>query len=294
MTGPSIETTVARLCFPYGDPGGVTTAGATESTLLGLLLAKKDAVGAPVQTVCTRGSRPEVARVVGQLGLPAPVVLDTFDALPAALGRITMPTVVVLTVGTLDIGGIDPLREVGRVCRLRGTWTHVDAADGGVALFSDRLRPLLDGVELADSVALEFPTLNAGMLVVRSAESLLSVRPPDGPDIAEAFRARRHRLAAELEDRCDLAAEIADEIASRPRLRLLARPALSTVVFRPSGAGDDAVAELHARAQSGFPGLSRVNVASQTWLRLAVSDRAEHLRLLDLCSLSATALTPND
>ncbi|TCO52406.1 pyridoxal-dependent decarboxylase [Actinocrispum wychmicini] len=293
MTEPSIESTVARLCFPRGDPGGVTTAGGTESTLLGMLLAKKDAAGAPVQTVCTRGSRPEVARVVGQLGMPAPVMLDTFDALPAVLGRITAATVVVMTVGTADTGAIDPLREVARVCRLRGTWVHVDAADGGVALFSDRLRPLLAGVELADSVAFEFPSLEAGIVVVRTAESLLTVRPPAVPDISAVFRAKRHRLAADLEDRCDLAAEVADEIAARPRLRLLARPELSTVVFRPAGADDATVAEL-CRGLPGFTGLGRVNVAGRTWLRLAVSDRAEHLRLLDLCSLSATALTPND
>jgi L-2,4-diaminobutyrate decarboxylase len=289
MTEPSVESAVARLCFPRGEPGAVITGAEPGPTLLGLLLAKQDAGGMPVQAICTRGSRPGVARVVGQLGMPAPIVLDSFGALPEVLGKITTATAVVATVGTADTGAIDPLRAVAKICRLRGTWVHVDAADGGVALFSDRLRPLLDGLELADSVALELPELDAGMLAVRSAESLTHIRPPMHPDVSHAFRAHRHRLAADLEDRCDLASELADEICARPLLRLWDRPVLSTVVFRPGQADDDAVADLHRQLASS-PGLGRTSVDGRIWLKLAVSDRVEHLRLLELCSLSATGI----
>ena len=152
---------------------------------------------------------------------------------------------------------------------MRGTWVHVDAAESGAALFSDRLRPLLAGVELADSVAVGFPT--AGVLAVRSAESLTQVRPPAHPGVSVDTR----RLADELEDRCDLAVEVADAIRARPWLRLYAPPVLSTVVFRPTVGG---VPDLARRT-----GLELVH----GWLKLVVSDRAEHLRLLELCSLSA-------
>jgi hypothetical protein len=54
------------------------------------------------------------------------------------------------------------------------------------------------------------------------------------------------------------------------------------VVFRPALAGDDVVADLARRT-----GLEYVQVLGSGWLKLVVSDRAEHLRLLELCSLSA-------
>jgi L-2,4-diaminobutyrate decarboxylase len=273
---PSVESTVAQLCFPRGEPGGVVTAGATESTLLGLLIAMRDAAGAPVQVITTHGGRPAVARVIGQLGLPAPLVLDSFDTLPEVLGRVATATAVVATVGTADTGAIDPLQAVAKACRLRGTWMHVDAAEAGVALFSDRLRPLLAGVDMADSVGVEFP--GAGVLAVRSAESLTQVRPPAHPGISADPR----QLGAELADRCDLAVDVAAEISARSRLRLLQPPVLSTVVFRPALAGDDVVADLAQRT-----GLALVRAQGADWLKLVVSDRAEHLRLLELCSLSA-------
>src|SRR5262249_8667545 len=92
----------------------------------------------------------------------------------------------------------------------------------------------------------------------------------------------RHRLATDLEDRCDLAVEVAGVVSAGPRLSLLRPPVLSTVVFRPAHADSDAVAELSART-----GLVRVRAEGAEGLKLAVSDRVEDLRLLEVCSLSA-------
>jgi L-2,4-diaminobutyrate decarboxylase len=63
------------------------------------------------------------------------------------------------------------LREIGHFCRAEGLWLHVDGAHGASALLSDRLRPLLAGVELGDSLVwdahkmLRAPTLCAAVLV---------------------------------------------------------------------------------------------------------------------------------
>ncbi|XP_023248054.1 cysteine sulfinic acid decarboxylase [Copidosoma floridanum] len=62
------------------------------------------------------------------------------------------PMMVSATAGTTVLGAFDPLREVAGVCAEFGLWFHVDAAWGGGALVSGRHRPLLDGLELADSV----------------------------------------------------------------------------------------------------------------------------------------------
>jgi L-2,4-diaminobutyrate decarboxylase len=163
---------------------------------------------------------------------------------------------------------------------------HVDAGEAGVALFSDRLRPLLAGIEYADSVALDFPGLDAGLLVVRTAESLAHVRPPGNPGVSAAFRAHRHRLARDFEDRCDLAAELADEICERRSLRLWQRPALSTVVFRPARASS--VVQVHGQlVASGFA-VDMTNVDGLEWLKLAVTEHLEYLPLLDLAGSAVT------
>ena len=62
------------------------------------------------------------------------------------------PCCVIATSGTTVRGAFDPLREIADVCSNQNIWLHVDAAWGGSCLYSNKLRVLMDGVELADSV----------------------------------------------------------------------------------------------------------------------------------------------
>ena len=62
------------------------------------------------------------------------------------------PFCVIATSGTTVRGAFDPLREIAEICSNQNIWLHVDAAWGGSCLFSNKLRVLMDGVELADSV----------------------------------------------------------------------------------------------------------------------------------------------
>ena len=57
-----------------------------------------------------------------------------------------------ITVGT---GAIDPLAEIAAVCGREGLWFHVDGAIGALARITPELRPALDAVRLADSVAFD-------------------------------------------------------------------------------------------------------------------------------------------
>ncbi|GAB3683291.1 aminotransferase class I/II-fold pyridoxal phosphate-dependent enzyme [Saccharopolyspora tripterygii] len=92
-------------------------------------------------------------RVVGTdpdtLGMD-PRQLDELIAADVEAGAV--PTMVCATIGTTSTTAIDPVREIGEVCRERGVWLHVDAAYAGVAAVCPELRWINDGVaEFADS-----------------------------------------------------------------------------------------------------------------------------------------------
>jgi len=62
-----------------------------------------------------------------------------------------MPFFVLATVGTTSSNAIDPLAEIGPICRAEGLWLHVDAAMSGTAALCPEYRSIHDGVEFADS-----------------------------------------------------------------------------------------------------------------------------------------------
>jgi aromatic-L-amino-acid decarboxylase len=87
------------------------------------------------------------------------------------------PFMVVGTAGTTAAGVIDPLPELARFCRSEGLWFHVDAAWGGAAVISPRLRNYLGGVEAADSITCDAHKwfsvpMGAGMFFCRHPDAV--------------------------------------------------------------------------------------------------------------------------
>lgn len=76
-------------------------------------------------------------------------------ALAADVAAGVLPVAVVATAGTTNTGAIDPLRAVGETAREHDAWFHVDGAYGLPAILDDRVAPLYDGLELADSVIVD-------------------------------------------------------------------------------------------------------------------------------------------
>jgi glutamate/tyrosine decarboxylase-like PLP-dependent enzyme len=66
-----------------------------------------------------------------------------------------VPVMVVATAGTTSAGMIDPLHACADIARQQALWFHVDAAWGGAALASNRLRAVLGGIERADSITID-------------------------------------------------------------------------------------------------------------------------------------------
>ncbi|WP_329384551.1 pyridoxal phosphate-dependent decarboxylase family protein [Streptomyces sp. NBC_01716] len=310
-----LEELAGMLGYDPSEAAGVLTSGGTESNLMGLMLARDRVLGAASgrQIELTgvpragvgagAGARPRiltsaaahfsVQRAAALLGLGEdaviPVPVDTqlrmkpsalAATLEACVERGQLPVAIVATAGTTDTGAIDPLRECAELAAQYGAWLHVDAAYGGGALLSDRLAPLLDGIELADSVSLDWHKLGwqpaaAGVFLVRKSEtyaslarravylnpaddedagypsllglSLRTTRRADAFKIAVTLRTLGREGLGRLVDAChELAVAGARAVSAHPRLELHGEeagdPALTAFLFRyvPEGPADGA------------------------------------------------------
>lgn len=64
------------------------------------------------------------------------------------------PCCVVATVGTTSFASIDPVDEIGDICRNENIWFHIDGAYGGSAAVLDEMKYILKGIEKADSIVI--------------------------------------------------------------------------------------------------------------------------------------------
>jgi aromatic-L-amino-acid/L-tryptophan decarboxylase len=189
-----------RLGLPPGAGGLIVTGGAM-ANFIGLKGARDARLGAEVRLKGVRGLPPAtlyaseeahvvIRRAADMLGLGADAVravpvdaeqrmrVDALAAMvsdDAAAGAV--PIAVVATAGTTTTGSIDPLGAVADVAAEHGAWLHVDAAYGGAAVLADDLRPLLAGIERADSIALDphkwlYTPHSGGCVIVRDPARL--------------------------------------------------------------------------------------------------------------------------
>ena len=156
-----------------GEGGGVIQGTASEATLVAVLSARARAVREhreedPESSVMSRlvcyGSR-QAHSSVERAGMLAGVKMRllepdqelslTGDLLARAVEEDRaaglLPFCCVATLGTTNTCAFDDLPSLGSVCRDQGLWLHVDAAYAGSSFICPEFRPLLNGVELADS-----------------------------------------------------------------------------------------------------------------------------------------------
>jgi L-2,4-diaminobutyrate decarboxylase len=286
----------------------VTTGGTESNQLALLLARERAAGGPRVQVVCGANAHHSVRRAAWLLGLPEPVLIDTPAGVldPAAVDTVLdeLPgrPLLVATAGTTDTGAIDPLAELAQAAVRRGAELHVDAAYGGPLLFSRHHAAKLEGLQSAVSVTLDLHKLGwqpvaAGLLAVPDTaalrpldhraeylnpaddteaglpdllgRSLRTTRRPDILKVAVTLRALgRDGLAALVDAVCEHAAELAARVNRHPELTLYAPPVISTVLFRPTGASDEQVAQLRRRLMyDGRAVLGRARAGGRLWLK---------------------------
>ncbi|MER7662455.1 MULTISPECIES: aspartate aminotransferase family protein [unclassified Streptomyces] len=261
---------------------GVFTSGGTQSNLQALLLARQEAKTTDLgrlrifSSECSHFSVQKSATLLGlgpEAVVPIPVDRDkrmqTFF-LAAELERCAreglVPMAIVATAGTTDFGSIDPLPEIAELAQQYSTWMHVDAAYGCGLLVSPTRRHLLNGIEHADSVTVDyhksfFQPVSSSAVLVRDAATLghatyhadylnprrtVEERIPNQVD--KSLQTTRRFDALKLwmtlrvmgadgvgslfDEVCDLAATGWEILAADPRYDVVVQPQLSTLVYR--------------------------------------------------------------
>jgi aromatic-L-amino-acid/L-tryptophan decarboxylase len=73
------------------------------------------------------------------------------EAIDADFAAGRRPCFVCATIGTTSSTAVDPIAKIGRICRERGLWLHVDSAMAGTAALCPEFHSLQEGLEFADS-----------------------------------------------------------------------------------------------------------------------------------------------
>jgi len=204
------------------------------------------------------------------------------------------PACVVATVGTTSSGAVDPLKEIGEICRAHGLWLHVDAAWAGTAALLPEKRGILAGAELADSLVFNphkwmLTNFDCSAYFVRDPGALIrtfEIHPEYlrtgvdakvrnyrdwGIQLGRRFRALKlwfvvrsygvEGLQAMVREHIRLAGLFRDFVGSDARFELLAPVDLGLVCFRLNdGRGDPALDDLNRRF------LARINAAGPVFL----------------------------
>jgi L-2,4-diaminobutyrate decarboxylase len=277
------------------DADGIFTSGGTQSNLHALLLAREEAceiaakncelsqtkhdILPRLRILTSEASHFSVKKSAKLLGLSedAIIVIDTDSdrrMRSAALAREIeccrrenlVVMAVVATAGTTDFGSIDPLTHIADLCQWAGVWLHVDAAYGCGLLVSLTRRDLLDGIERADSVTVDYhksffqPVSSSAVLVrdravlrhatyyadylnpARMAQARIPNQVDKSIQTTRRFDALKlwltlrimgpDAVGALFDEVVDRAAQAWSLLTDDPRFQVVTKSQLSTVVFR--------------------------------------------------------------
>ncbi|UMO89568.1 aspartate aminotransferase family protein [Pectobacterium sp. PL64] len=321
-----IEWLRTQVGYQSGD-AGVFTSGGTQSNLMGLMLAR-DAFFArqghsiqqdglvgnlkKIKVFCSENAHFSVQKNMALLGLGYQCVtlvktdrfarMDLNDlaekvALAKANGEQILA--IVATAGTTDAGAIDPLRAIATLAAEHQIWVHVDAAWGGALLLSEKYRDYLDGIELVDSITLDFhkqffQTISCGAFLLKEArhyelmryqaaylnsefdeaqgvpnlvsKSLQTTRRFDALKLWMGLEALgQQQYAAIIDHGVTLAQQVAQYVDQHASLELVMQPQLASVLFRfrpqqLATADDVTIALLNQRIGDALLESGRANV----------------------------------
>ena len=314
--------------YPEGS-GGTLTSGGSLANLTAIVAAREardpDGGGAIYVTRFAHYCVDKALKIAGRGRAPKRVISTdsehrmSLDALESEIERDIAagirPWLVVASAGTVDTGAIDPLPKIADLCAKHGIWFHVDGAYGGLFAICDTGREKLNGIERADSVALDphktlFLPYGTGAVLVRDRNHLLEafsasadyIRPLGesavGPSPADLsgeltrhFRALRLWLPLQVagvaafraaqEEKLALARYLHMRLTELPNFDPGPEPQLSVVAFR-YGEDDTFNERLIQRLQrEGRVMLSGTRIEGKFYIRCAILSFRTHLEHVD-------------
>lgn len=215
------------------------------------------------------------------------------------------PMAVVATVGTTSTGSVDPVRNIGDLCRDAKIWLHIDAAYGGGFAMVPEYEWMKNGWELADSIVINphktvFVPLDFSVLYVRDLERLRRVFAlvPEylrgdtveaeknymdyGIQLGRRFRALkawviwrslgRAGVVRRLREQIRLANLLVDWIRSEDYFELAAQPSMGVICFRfvagirDAGPGSSTPATADKVDQLNGEIVERINASGRAYL----------------------------
>jgi L-2,4-diaminobutyrate decarboxylase len=187
---------------------GTAVSGGSAANLTGLLAARAKWLASPrrgrPRVLCSADAHYSMARAAAIMGIDSEDVIKIptdaghrldVDALAAALQSLDeAPLAIVATSGSTATGAFDDLRAIAALRDRCDTWLHVDAAHGASVLLSERLRRLVDGLDLADSLSWDphkmmWMPLSLGAILVRDGVWLRRAFAADAPYLFNPERA---------------------------------------------------------------------------------------------------------
>ncbi len=237
-----------------------------------------------------------------------PRILEQTITADLAVGK--KPFCVVATAGTTNSGAVDDLPAISEICRRHQLWLHVDGAYGGSAIFSDRHRALVAGIERADSITIDphkwmAMPLAAGVILTCHPEMMeraFAVAAPYMPRAAESKGLDNSRISTQwtrrmnslklwltlrvhgrqayeehMDRQLNLARSFAASVESSQHFQIAAPQVLPIVAFRLRGDNFDVeeLAAAHAAVveevtRDGSRWISETRVNGHSVLRMMV------------------------
>lgn len=186
------------LGFPL-EASGLLVSGGSMANFVALNVARNAKAGWDVAKLglagksqlvmyCSRETHSSVQKAVLALGLGSAGlryidadkdfrinIADLREAITDDRSAGRTPVCVIGNAGTVNSGAIDDLEQLADLCRAEKLWFHVDGAFGAIAAICPELKPLLRGMERADSLAFDlhkwmYMPYEVGCVLVRSAE----------------------------------------------------------------------------------------------------------------------------
>lgn len=175
--GKFLDLPPAFLNCSEGPGGGVIQGSASEAILVAVLTAREQTVRrvraeqptwseSDIRGRLIAYSSDQSNSCVEKAGLLAavPMKLLPADAQTGSLDGVALqqaidadraagkiPIICVATQGTTGTCAFDDVESLGPLCRANNIWLHIDAAYAGAALCCPEMRPLMRGIEWADS-----------------------------------------------------------------------------------------------------------------------------------------------